>query len=93
MRNIREIECFKNCYSDHMFDYLTGTLNKENLFYYIKNLIDDKKEFSLFFIDVDEFKKINDLKGHSYGDYVLKNIINEISLAIENKAIIGRFGG
>lgn len=93
MKNINELEYFKNCYSDHIIDYLTGTLNKENLFYYIQNLIDNKKEFSLFFIDVDEFKKINDLKGHSYGDFMLKSIIDVISTAIEDKAIIGRFGG
>lgn len=93
MRNIKDIDCFKNCYSDHMLDYLTGTLNKENLFYYIKNLIHNKEAFSLFFFDVDEFKKLNDLKGHSYGDYILKNLINVISEAIEDKATIGRFGG
>lgn len=49
MKNINELEYFKNCYSDHIIDYLTGTLNKENLFYYIQNLIDNKKRIFIIF--------------------------------------------
>jgi diguanylate cyclase (GGDEF)-like protein len=51
-------------------DYLT---NLHNRLYLSKkyNLLDKNKPFSLLFIDIDNFKNINDNYGNSYGDKIL----------------------
>ncbi len=50
--------------------------------------------YSIVFIDVDKFKKINDYYGHVYGDRVLIAVAGVLRQACEEKgAIIGRYGG
>lgn len=93
MKNINEISCFKDVDSDFILDFLTQSLNKENLFHYINYLVYNQKPFSLYFFDTDEFKKLNDTYGHAYGDYILKSLINIVSNTIGDNALVGRFGG
>ncbi|MGC8775971.1 MAG: GGDEF domain-containing protein [Minisyncoccia bacterium] len=55
-----------------------------------KNLI---KNCSLILFDIDNFKKINDVFGHSAGDKALKVLCLEIKNRIRDLDIIGRWGG
>ena len=48
---------------------------------------------SLAFIDIDNFKPINDTFGHSAGDKVLKEIANFFSQNIRKEDILARYGG
>ncbi|BBP44385.1 bifunctional diguanylate cyclase/phosphodiesterase [Thiosulfativibrio zosterae] len=50
-------------------------------------------QLALLFIDLDDFKKINDTKGHGFGDALLKEFAKLLSEALPQKAEIGRFGG
>ena len=63
-------------------DYLTGIYNRMN-FLEIAQLEINKLEryggtMSLFMIDIDFFKKVNDTYGHTAGDEVLKVLTNPI---------------
>jgi len=49
--------------------------------------------FSLFMIDVDHFKQINDTWGHSRGDQVLVKIADVCADSLRPSDVIGRFGG
>jgi len=49
--------------------------------------------FSLFLLDLDDFKKINDTKGHLFGDQVLANFGKFLSLSSREEDIICRYGG
>lgn len=49
--------------------------------------------FSLMFIDLDDFKKINDKYGHDVGDQVLKKFAHILCEEMRSIDIIGRFGG
>ena len=49
--------------------------------------------FSLFMIDVDHFKRINDTWGHSHGDWVLTKIAEVCAESLRPTDVIGRFGG
>ncbi len=48
---------------------------------------------TLFFIDLDEFKNINDTYGHSAGDEVLKNVAKNVSKYIRNEDTFSRISG
>jgi diguanylate cyclase (GGDEF)-like protein len=51
------------------------------------------KHLSVLFIDVDYFKKINDVYGHLVGDEVLKAVAREIEGGIRDEDIAARWGG
>ncbi|MGL4848722.1 MAG: putative bifunctional diguanylate cyclase/phosphodiesterase [Clostridium sp.] len=85
-------------YSEEMkylanFDELTSVYNRRKLTECIDDLIRCNEEFSFYFIDLDNFKKVNDTVGHDYGDRLLLEVANDL-IKISSKDIkIGRFGG
>ncbi len=50
-------------------------------------------QFALLYIDIDEFKGINDSLGHSVGDELLKNVASRIRGCINENDLIARLGG
>ena len=68
--------------------YLLERLNDEYLRSKTYNL-----NFSIFMIDIDDFKKCNDTYGHLVGDIVLKTVTQRIEKNIRNIDFVGRFGG
>lgn len=48
---------------------------------------------ALLFIDIDDFKDINDIHGHEHGDEVLKTIASRIQKEIRSFDLAGRLGG
>lgn len=78
-------------------DSLTG-LNSRRHFMKLADAMlqvsrEDQTPFSLFMIDVDHFKRINDTWGHSQGDWVLTQIAEICTQALRPTDVIGRFGG
>lgn len=78
-------------------DTLTNLANRERILSYLKKII----EFSLYhnsmgcvvFIDLDNFKKINDTMGHSLGDKVIVEIGKKLNIPCEYKKVVARIGG
>jgi diguanylate cyclase (GGDEF)-like protein len=63
------------------FDTLTKLKNRESLYEDMNRKIDDSIPFNIVFIDLDDFKSVNDYFGHSTGDaYIIKfvNTANEV---------------
>jgi diguanylate cyclase (GGDEF)-like protein len=79
------------------YDSLTGLFNREGW----KNRVLQEMEknrrygkvFSIAFIDLDDFKKINDNYGHQAGDEVLKTLSSLLIKNLRMSDIIGRLGG
>jgi diguanylate cyclase len=78
-------------------DELTGLLNRRG---FIKALNDhlkfhkrNKQVAALLFIDLDQFKNINDSMGHDAGDELLKNVAIILKDSVRETDIVGRFGG
>ncbi|AHF10970.1 MULTISPECIES: GGDEF domain-containing protein [Dehalobacter] len=76
-------------------DPLVDAYNKKGIMNYFKNLIDDPKtgEFTLMLFDIDNFKSINDNRGHVVGDMVLKKVVSIAKENIREFDILGRYGG
>ena len=72
-------------------DYLTGINNRMGLYYEYDKLGDTLT--SLLFLDIDNFKTVNDVYGHKKGDEVLVRISEIIVNNTPDNAIIARLGG
>lgn len=78
-------------------DELTQTYNRNYLEAYFKNLMfnfkEEQKDSILSIIDIDDFKKLNDIYGHTTGDKILKSIANIFLMNIRSSDFIARVGG
>lgn len=78
-------------------DYLTGAFNRVYFDKIIKNELTKCKEqqqvFSILLLDIDYFKKVNDLYGHNEGDRVLLQFSKLISSHLREKDTFARWGG
>lgn len=74
-------------------DSLTGLYNRQYLFNFFEDFA--KSGGVLFFLDLDGFKKINDVNGHDTGDQVLKEVASRIQQFIKEQADVFavRLGG
>jgi diguanylate cyclase (GGDEF)-like protein len=48
---------------------------------------------SVLFVDIDDFKRINDQSGYEAGDDVLRNVGERVRLALRTEDLFGRWGG
>jgi len=79
------------------YDALTGLLNKHNFNIQLKQEvqrnIDENDSSALLFIDLDQFKHVNDNLGHAAGDRLLKQVADLLKNRIRADDVISRFGG
>lgn len=78
-------------------DPLTGAYNRSVMQCFLEDAFADAqkngKEFSLLMLDIDHFKKINDVYGHLTGDQVLQLLVMLLQSTLRDKDRIIRFGG
>jgi len=78
-------------------DGLTGLLNHQTFYTRLEHELSRAKRYdtdlSCIFVDVDDFKQVNDVHGHLAGDDVLKQIARVMRHAARESDIIGRYGG
>lgn len=82
----------------HMtYDSLTGLPNRRLLNNQLENEIHRARRHgyygALLFIDMDNFKNINDSLGHSVGDEMLKKVATRLNQSIRHEDIAARMGG
>ena len=79
------------------YDSLTSLQNKRSLFHsidhFIKNADKTDSSFIVLFLDIDNFKIINDTLGHSVGDELLTIIADRLKSFAVLESDISRFGG
>jgi len=74
-------------------DVLTQTYNRRYLDVIFKELVDKNIYFSLVFVDIDNFKDVNDKFGHDVGDQILKEVVEFFKKNFRSGDVIIRFGG
>lgn len=88
---------YKQTYEMAVKDHLTGLYNRQYFEDYGVNLIKkglrEDRDFSLVFIDLDNFKPINDNFGHAKGDEVLQKVAKVLKQIFRDYDIIARVGG
>jgi len=79
------------------FDPLTGLPNRRLLLDRLRQTLAastrNKRKGALLFVDVDDFKTLNDTLGHHIGDLLLQEIARRISVRIRETDTVARLGG
>ncbi|MHA7925538.1 MAG: diguanylate cyclase domain-containing protein [Marinobacter sp.] len=80
-----------------LHDPLTGLPNRAMVMEFCEQQLASAKrdhgEGAVLFIDLDNFKPINDLYGHDVGDHVLREIANRLKEGTRQEDLVGRLGG
>ncbi|MCI0592705.1 diguanylate cyclase (GGDEF)-like protein [Chromohalobacter marismortui] len=77
-------------------DPVTGMANRRSLLDRLNRLVtqaDHDQAAAILFIDLDDFKLVNDVLGHKLGDSVLQNVAWRISNTLRDGDIVARQGG
>lgn len=78
------------------YDSVTGAYNKISFINKLRNILSSSKSgvgISIYMMDFDHFKNINDTLGHEVGDKLLKEFYERISKLLSSKDFFARFGG
>ncbi len=74
-------------------DSLTGIGNRLHLVRTIDEFGGAELPFGVVFLDVDNFKSINDARGHDIGDEILIEVARRLTATARPGDVVGRFGG
>lgn len=79
------------------YDLLTNIPNRTLLMDKLKAFVSEKKEHDTYagilFLDIDNFKKVNDTYGHDVGDKLLKQVVQRIEDIVQSYEIFARVSG
>ena len=78
------------------YDTLTGLPNRQSFMGRLAEAVaeaeESKSRFSVLYLDLDNFKRINDSLGHSIGDEILKAVSSRIERIVRADDFVARFG-
>ena len=78
-------------------DHLTGLPNRRNLEEILQSALDRVRGTNQFiafaFVDIDDFKKVNDTHGHDIGDSLLKEFGQRMRLSLGEAGVVARLAG
>ena len=75
-------------------DQITGLMNRYGFEDYLKDALKDRaRRYALLYIDLDQFKLVNDTCGHLAGDRMLRSLGHTLEEALPPGAVLARLGG
>jgi diguanylate cyclase (GGDEF)-like protein len=92
----RSLKLENQLYDLAFYDPLTGLPNKIMLEQTINHYIQEKGEqgiIGIVYFDIDEFRTINEVKGHSMGDELITTIAHRLQDSIKKPNLVARMGG
>lgn len=89
----RTLERMQSVYISSIKDALTGLYNRRHFLKKTNRYAGHGLPVSILFCDIDNFKKLNDTKGHHVADETLKKVAAILSEEVSGFGTAGRFGG
>lgn len=83
----------KSLHQENLTDPLTRCLNRKALEAALWRLLGQKEPFVLSFLDLDNFKTVNDTLGHAVGDKLLKRVCSKLVLRLRVEDKVYRLSG
>lgn len=74
-------------------DLLTGLANRGHFLERVQQLVSQGEPFVVLFIDLDDFKPVNDRYGHAVGDELLRSFAGRLAAAVRDSDLVARLGG
>lgn len=78
-------------------DPLTGLTNRAEFAHQVekalKSAVEDDRRHTLVFMDLDQFKVVNDTSGHQAGDELLRRLSTQLKQALRSTDVLARLGG
>jgi diguanylate cyclase (GGDEF)-like protein len=94
---IRDSKTYSKIVEKAEKDELTDMYNYRYLMNKLKFMFEESKEglysLGVVMIDINDFKYINDTKGHLFGNKILREVADSIKKSIRDNDIAGRYGG
>jgi len=84
---------YKQAHYDHLTSLANRTLLNQRLQLLVENNQYSGKKFGVLFLDLDNFKEVNDSMGHDVGDMILIHVAKTLLLATRKSDTVARFGG
>ncbi|WCP66619.1 EAL domain-containing protein [Vibrio tubiashii] len=82
-----------NKQEDIHLDSLTGLYNRFGFTKRLEQLIHNETPLIMLYLDIDNFKNINDSLGHHIGDKVIKEVSSRLKRLLPQQAVLGHLGG
>ncbi len=84
-------------YESATYETLTGLLRREAVLELLAREIERARRYcrplTVAMVDIDHFKRVNDVFGHQTGDKVLQVVADELSRGLRSTDAVGRYGG
>jgi diguanylate cyclase (GGDEF)-like protein len=74
-------------------DALTGLANRHRLHERMNHELQRGRQFSVALLDLDDFKNVNDERGHEVGDALLLAVAERLTTLLPEQDLVGRLGG
>jgi diguanylate cyclase (GGDEF)-like protein len=94
---VRNGELMDRLRHDSLHDALTGIANRVYLQSEVERMLAEldrgSAPFAVAMLDLDSFKDVNDTLGHHHGDALLQEVARRLSVAVDGRGMVTRFGG
>lgn len=92
-----KVESEKEMHNLAYYDSLTGLVNRHQFDMALANALDEAREHNLqhamLYLDLDQFKVVNDTCGHMAGDKLLEDLSIHLKKVVRDSDILARIGG
>lgn len=89
----RVVELLQASYARSITDPLTGLFNRQYFMRRLRLYLAHGVPVSVIFLDIDNFKQLNDTQGHDRGDQAIKQVASIMQEIAEDIGLNARFGG
>lgn len=88
-----EQRIFKLAHYDNLTELPNRSYFRQKLEHHLSKGSSNGKKTALLFVDLDNFKSINDTLGHAVGDTLLRKVADHLVSSVRNNGVVSRLGG